>query len=198
MRNIPKNLGEVDSPNYYRETLFDHPMKNQHIMFKLFLLDALMDNQTNTFIFAKERHLLQKRPLHFNVVKLPTGPESLNISFQAFGIPEGEGFSLASENSDNCIKYRDFRMKEEVHQDQKEKVKRRQREGTFLYSVQASWHPALIYPHFGVAERAQGKLEDGRVLNYYLFSEVPAKNIPPEGCWLTTQSDTNTTAPTLL
>lgn len=96
-------------------------------------------------------------------LQLPLGPESLNISFQAFGFPEGGVFFLmASASSDNCVKYcRDFRIKEEVCQDKKEKAKRRHLPSpcsSFLASCSA------IYPHFGDAERVQGKPEERRGL----------------------------------
>lgn len=91
-------------------------------------------------------------------LQLPLGPESLNISFQAFGFPEGGVFFLmASANSDNCVKYcRDFRIKEEVRQDKKEKT----REGTFLYPVQASWHPAQQFtPILGMQRESKENLK---------------------------------------
>lgn len=129
-------------------------------------------------------------------LQLPLGPESPNISFQAFGFPEGGVFFLtASANSDNCVKYcRDFRIKEEVHQDKKEKAKGRHLPSpcsSFLASCSA------IYPHFGDAERVQGKPEEGSGLNCHFFSEVLSKNSPPDGCWFTTQLDIINTTPTL-
>lgn len=128
-------------------------------------------------------------------LQLPVGSESLNISFQAFGFPEGGCFTLASENSDNCIKYcRNLRMKEEIHQDKKEKAKRRHLSLLCSSFLASCW---VIYPRFGHAERVQGKPEDGRGLNFLVFSEVLGKNSPAEGCWFTAQLDIPNTAPTL-
>lgn len=127
-------------------------------------------------------------------LQLPVGPESQNIYFQAFSFPEGGVFSLASEESDNSIKYcRDFRMKEEVQQDKKEKAKRRHLPLPCSSFLASCW---VIYPHFGGAERVQGKLEDRSGLNSHFFSEALVKKSPPAGWWLTPQLDTITTTPT--
>lgn len=43
---------------------------------------------------------------------------------------------MVSENSDKCVKYhRDFRMKEDDHEDEKERV-------PSFTPIQASWRPA--------------------------------------------------------
>lgn len=120
-RSIPKDLGEANSTNYYRDFIAP-PHEKSHVQaLSVWVMDVLMDSEINIFIFPeKKRSLVQKGLLYFNVTATFTWARSLNI-FPSPWLPRGFFFfQMVSENAEKWVKYhRNYRMKEEVHQDQR-------------------------------------------------------------------------------